>query len=78
MDFDKTKEFYEFLLGKDKEFKGLTEENKLNLTPEQAFHIIYYLQEKHLIIPDVYEKCNECQKLYNSEKEGHHNTTSWK
>jgi len=41
-----------------------------NLTPDQAFAVIYYLQEGLGLIPDKYEKCRECDDLYDSANEG--------
>lgn len=40
------------------------------LTDDEAFAVIYYLQEKIGIIPTTYEKCPICGKLYDSEREG--------
>lgn len=40
------------------------------LTEEEAFAVIYYLQENLGIIPTTYERCPICGKLYDSEKEG--------
>lgn len=40
------------------------------MTDEQAFLVIYVLQEVYGIIPDTYEQCSHCGKLYDSEDEG--------
>ena len=40
------------------------------LTEEEAFAVIYYLQEQLGIIPTTYERCPICGKLYDSEREG--------
>lgn len=42
------------------------------LTPEEAFSVIYYLQEKLEVLPDKYEICRECKDIYDSESEGTH------
>lgn len=42
----------------------------LKLTPEQAFSVIYFLQEHMGLIPDHYEKCDECGCLFDTESEG--------
>jgi hypothetical protein len=35
-----------------------------HLSKEQAFAVIYYLQEALFVLPDTYEKCRECGDLY--------------
>ena len=40
------------------------------LTEEEAFAVIYYLQEQLGVIPTTYERCPICGKLYDAEKEG--------
>ena len=59
---------YAFLQGECP--KGFYIKNMPNLTPDQAFAVIYYLQEGMYLIPDKYEKCRECDDLYDSENEG--------
>ena len=44
----------------------------LKLTEDQAFSIIYMLQEYFKIIPDIYEQCDHCGEIYDSESEGHY------
>ena len=41
------------------------------LTDEQAFLVIYVLQENYGLIPDTYEQCSHCGELYDSDEEGH-------
>lgn len=43
-----------------------------NLSPEQAFSVIYYLQEGLHILPDKYEQCRVpgCNALFDSEQDG--------
>lgn len=40
------------------------------LSAEEAFAVIYYLQEKFQIISETYEQCDMCGRLYDSEEEG--------
>lgn len=71
MNFEKALEFFKFLQGEDVvniKHHGI----ELKLTPEQAFEVIYVLQEVYGLIPDAYELCYECLGLYNSEIEGDH------
>lgn len=61
--------FYEWLQGKDSP-EGCKFENKLNLTADEAFTVLWYLQEVLEILPDKYEQCKECKCLYDSYYEG--------
>ena len=71
MNLEETKELYEFLKGETPEgFKFKTGQPKLS--EDEAFTIIYVLQEKFHLIPDFYEKCAECKEIYDSENDGHH------
>lgn len=66
---EQVQEFHNWLQGKscpdDIEFAHL-----LKLTPEEAFCVIYYLQEEFGILPDNYEMCQECKGIYDSYNEG--------
>ena len=62
--------FYRFLQGEVPE--TLTLRCPPNLSKEQAFAVIYYLQEELRIFPDHYEQCREpsCRDLFDSNREG--------
>lgn len=79
MDLEQTKSLFEFLQGNNQseviEFK---DGSIPKLTPEQAFSVIYYLQEELKVIPDVYEKCDECHEIFNTDSEGRQNLKSHK
>lgn len=62
-------DFYEWLQGKNCP-KGFNFKRKLNLSEEEAFSIIYYLQECLGVLPDNYERCRECGDIYDSCEEG--------
>lgn len=66
---EETDEFYDWLQGKSQP-DGFIFRAAPELTPEQAFSIIYYLQEKLFLIPDTYERCDNCGCLYDSDEEG--------
>ncbi|MCM1236435.1 MAG: hypothetical protein NC489_40670 [Ruminococcus flavefaciens] len=66
---DKVDEFYDWLQGKSCP-KNMYFEQKLNLSEEQAFSVIYFLQEYLGVLPDKYERCRKCGRLYDSEKDG--------
>ena len=61
-------ELYSFLQGNIPE--GLTLVAAPKLSKEQAFSIIYYLQEVAQLLPEKYEKCKICGRIYDSENEG--------
>lgn len=62
------KTFYNWLQGEPLENFVLSYQPKLS--PEEAFSIIYVLQEGLGIIPDTIEMCKECNQLYDSNSEG--------
>lgn len=66
---EKVQEFYNWLQGEscpgDIEFT-----HSPKLTPEEAFSVVYYLQEELGVLPDKYEMCRECKDIYDSENEG--------
>lgn len=66
---EKIVELYEWLQGKSCP-KCLNFEEKLNLTEEQAFSVIYFLQEYLEILPDNYERCRNCGCIFDMENEG--------
>lgn len=66
---EQVEQFYNWLQGINCP-KELHTENKMNLTDDQAFSVIYYLQEILGVLPDKFEKCNDCGCLYDSEAEG--------
>jgi hypothetical protein len=86
IEIEKVQEFYEWLQGNEQEtictlpeiFGRDIDEGKItwkpedipHLTQEQAFAVIYYLQEALYILPDTYEKCRKCGDLYDSDNDG--------
>jgi len=66
---EKVQEFYEWLQGgagpEKIEFR-----TKPRLTEDEAFSVVYYLQEELGILPDCYEQCRKCKGLYDSCNEG--------
>lgn len=42
------------------------------LSIDEAFTVVYVLQEHYGLIPDIYEQCYRCKEIYNSEEEGFH------
>lgn len=66
---EKIEEFFDWLQGNSCP-KNIHFKCKLNLSAEQSFSVIYYLQEELGILPDKYEMCQECKSIYDSENEG--------
>ena len=61
--------FYKFLQGECPEKFEIKE--MPNLTQDQAFAVIYYLQEGlNILLPEAYEKCRICGDLFDSDNEG--------
>lgn len=58
-----------FLQGKHTP-KGFRLKNLPNLNPDQAFTVIYVLQEFLHIIPDKFERCCQCGIIYDENNEG--------
>jgi hypothetical protein len=52
--------------------KNLTLKAPPNLTADQAFSVIYYLQEEMGVLPDKYEKCQVlgCDNLFDADEDG--------
>lgn len=61
--------FFDFLQGLDCP-ERLTIKHQPHLTAEEAFSVIYYLQEIMEILPDNYEMCRECGSIYDADWEG--------
>lgn len=41
------------------------------LSPDTAFSVIYFLQERLYLIPDKFEKCEICDSIFDSQAEGY-------
>jgi len=65
-------EFYQFLQGKVPDNIHLKESEVPVLTKEQAFNVIWYLQEHFRILPDNFEQCSNCGNIYDTHCSGHH------
>jgi len=59
---------YKFLQGEVPECLQIDYPPKLS--EQEAFSIIYYLQEVLFLLPDRYERCDKCGDLYDSNQEG--------
>ena len=73
----KIKELYEYLKGESNP-KGLESKFKPKLSRDEAFHLIWFLQEITKIIPVNFEACSVCDSIYDSDREGHHSDITGK
>ena len=68
--FSRLSLFFDFLKGDVPE--TITLQKPLNLSDEDAFLIIWYLQEHFPIIPDNIEKCDNCNTIYDTYSGGYY------
>lgn len=61
--------FYEFLQGKFHP-ENIMAEDAPNLSRDQAWHVIYCMQEYFGIFDDRFECCRECDTIFDSYEEG--------
>lgn len=70
-DVESVDKFHSFLMG-GKPPEGFVLKQRPKLTARKAFAIIYVLQEHFHAIPDSFEMCSHCTRIYDSEREGHY------
>ncbi len=68
-ELERVQQFHEFLQGRLPE--GVTVRNPPKMTADDAFSVIWFLQEVSGLIPDSIEMCDYCGTLFDSYKEGH-------
>jgi hypothetical protein len=69
-DLDKMAQLFAFLQGTLPEGYQMGANCVPNLTPNQAWTVIWYIQELHWQLPDNIERCDLCGRLYDSWAEG--------
>lgn len=67
-DIEWVREFYEFLQGNEPE--TIKSKQPLKLNKNEAFSVIWYLQEHFSIFPDTFEKCDNCGEIFDDASEG--------
>lgn len=67
---EQVQELMDFLMGK-KIPEGWEMSHPPKLSHNKAFRVIYFLQEHLGIIPDTFEKCDVCHKIYDTWSEGY-------
>lgn len=72
-DLEWVEELYAYLqnneLDKD---AGIPNKSGIELSPEKAFKVIWFLQEHLRVIPDTIERCECCDELYDTNCSGLH------
>lgn len=69
-DLEWINEFYDFLQGEIP--KTILIKNPVKLNPEEAYSIIWYLQEHFSLLPDHIEKCDNCNQLFDDHNSGYY------
>lgn len=50
---------------------SITIQHQPQLTPDEAFSVIRYLQERMYVLPDHFEMCAWCNQIFDYNCEGH-------
>jgi hypothetical protein len=67
---EETQALFNWLKGEPIENIHFPDGEQPELTNEQAFSVIYFLQEALGIIPDHYEMCKGCSEIFDNDSEG--------
>ncbi len=67
---DRVQELYGFLQGEVPEGYKIRPRRVPRLTADQAWTVVWYVQEMHWKVPDYIERCNVCGELFNTRCEG--------
>jgi hypothetical protein len=71
IELENINEFYKFLQGEIPKSIKMTKKSRPNLTKEQAFSVIWFLQEHMQVLPERFEYCNGCQRMFDTHDEGY-------
>jgi hypothetical protein len=69
-DLERTQELYNFLQGQMPEGVTVAKRKRPNLTPEQAWTVVWYLGNEYWQVTDRVEKCEVCGDLYHTWEGG--------
>jgi hypothetical protein len=70
IDLKRTEELFAFLQGVLPKGYSIGGDKIPHLTPDQAWTVIWYLGEQHWQVPDCVKRCDVCDSLFDSKKEG--------
>lgn len=65
-DLEKTQELFAFLQGKIPDGYKIKQCHRPNLSPDEAWTVIWYLGNLYWQVPDHIERCGVCGNLYDS------------
>lgn len=71
-DVEQCEEIFNFLQGKIPNGYRLKDTQIPRLTPDQAWTVVWYIQNLYWELPDKVERCDVCGDLYDSECRGGH------
>lgn len=66
MNLELVTEFFEFLQGNKAYPDGIILKSRPRLSKNQAFSVIYVLQERMGLIPDKFELCDQCHEIFDA------------
>ena len=69
---DTMNELYSFLRGKFVPKNYLHAIDLPKISAEEAWQVIYVMQEYFKLLPSKFERCNDCGRIFDSEIEGIH------
>lgn len=69
-DVDRVRELFSFLQGTVPPGYHVQDERVPQLTADQAWAVVWYVQELHWQVPDSIERCDLCGELFDSDAEG--------
>lgn len=67
---DQVQELFAFLQGTVPEGYRIPAEKVPHLTPDQAWTVVWFVQEMHIQLTDEVERCESCGDLFHSACEG--------
>jgi hypothetical protein len=71
LDLEQTEKLFEFLKGGDPPDGITLSRRPRKMTPDQAFGLIYVLQEAFHVVHDTIEMCCYCGYLFDTDSAGH-------
>ena len=71
IDLECVVQLHDFLMGGDPPSGIHLRKRPRKMTAEQSFSVIYVLQEAFRLIPDAFELCGVCGRIFDTNSEGH-------
>ena len=67
---DTIKQLFGFLQGEVPEGYEIKDSHVPHLSPDQAWTVVWYMQELHYQLSDAIERCDVCGELFDTDSEG--------